>query len=84
MCVSTTSVPLTKHTGEVLTLSNLELSHPVSPAKQVRKASHNTECGYSPKKLALSSLDSWSPEKILLSDSSESDGKLPSSFLESN
>ena len=49
LCVSTSSVALTKHTGEALslpTLSNPELSPPVSPAKQVRKPGHNTESGY--------------------------------------
>ena len=75
--VSTSSVPLTKHTGEALSLpSNPELSSPVSPAKQVRKPHHNTHSGYSPKKLALSNSNSRSPEKVL-SVSSESEDELP-------
>ena len=80
LCVSTSSVSLTEHTGEGLSLPtpNHELSSPVSPAKQVKKPSHSTECGCSPKKLALSNDDdSRSPEKIVLSDSSGSEDELP-------
>lgn len=80
LCVSSSSAPLTQCTGVALTLpipSNPKLSSLVSPAKHVRTQGHDTECGYSPKKLALSNDNGRSPEKIVLSDSSESDNEHP-------